>query len=381
MGLMLRFSRSPHRRQRLPGRAILEAVSPSVSFRRERRVAHLHDPRREFELAGVESEIRYDPLTGESSRICHFALPQAPTADLAALGESRRATCPFCPERVRTVTPRFPEDLVPGGRFVRGEAVVFPNLFPYDDLSAIAVPGPTHLVSAAALPVPLVVSGLAAARDFLRHVLPRVPPGERPLYGLVAWNHMPPAGGTQIHPHLQVVVTSEPGNALRRQLAAEEAWLRTWGHPFAGALLAAEESEGRLAGHSGGWRWTVPFAPTGVLGDCRAVLPGAVTVLDLDDGAIASFAEGLRRALAGFAGLGLWSFNLTFLADRFGPGPERHWLEARLLPRLWIDPVLHVPDANYLQLLLGERFSMAWPEEVAARLRAAFAEPRPPAAV
>jgi hypothetical protein len=34
--------------------------------------------------------------------------------------------------------------------------------------------------------------------------------------------------------------------------------------------------------------------------------------------------------------------------------------------------VLHVPDANYLHLLLGEHFSMAWPEEVAARLRREF---------
>ena len=31
-------------------------------------------------------------------------------------------------------------------------------------------------------------------------------------------------------------------------------------------------------------------------------------------------------------------------------------------------------NANYLNLLLGERFSMAWPEEVAERLRASFSE-------
>jgi len=318
----------------------------------------------------VESEIRYDPLTGESSRICHFSLPQAPPVDLREIAEARRATCPFCPGRVERVTPRFPEDLVPGGRFTRGEAVVFPNLFPYDDLSAVAVPGKEHFVEAGDLPVSLARSGLAVARDFLQAVVPRLE-GER-LFGLVTWNHMPPAGGTQIHPHLQVVATSEPGNSLRRELAAEEAWLGAHGTPFAEDLLAAEGAAGRVAGMTGRWTWFAPFAPLGVLGDCRAILPGKATVTDLDDDDVAAFAEGLRRALRAFAGLGLWSFNLTFFPDRFGPVNGRHWLSARLLPRLYLDPVLHVPDANYLHLLLGERFSMAWPEEVAERLRAEF---------
>ncbi len=247
---------------------------------------------------------------------------------------------------------------------------MFPNLFPYDDLSAIVVPGPAHFVVAADLPASLVVSGVTAARDFLRAVLPRL--GARDLHGLVTWNHMPPAGGTQLHPHLQVVATSAPGNSLRRELAAESEWLRIHGRPFAADLLAAEEGAGRLAGRCGPWAWFVPFAPTGVLGDCRAVLPGKATVLELDDADIASFAEGLRRALAYFAAAGLWSFNLTFFPDRFAATDGRHWLSARLLPRMYLDPVLHVPDANYLQLLLGERFSMAWPEDVAVGLRAEF---------
>ncbi len=185
---------------------------------------------------------------------------------------------------------------------------------------------------------------------------------------------MPPAGGTQLHPHLQVLGTSEPGSALRRELAAEEAWLATHGRPFAPALLAAEEAAGRVVGRTGAWTWVVPFAPTGLLGDCRAVLPGKSSILELDDDDVAAFATGLRKALRGFARSGLWSFNMTIVPDREGERSGRHALSARLLPRLYIDPQLHVPDANYLNLLLGERFSMAWPEEVAERLRASFSE-------
>ena len=342
----------------------------AVTFRREPRVARLHDPRRDFALVDVPSEIRYDPLTGESSRICHFSMPAASPPDVAAIAPERRATCPFCPERVTTVTPRFPEDLVPGGRFRRGDAVVFPNLFPYDELSAVLVPGRDHLVAAADVPEALVESGIATARDFLLAVLPGLAKPE--LFGMVTWNHMPPAGGTQLHPHLQVVATSEPGNAVRRELAAESAWLEAHGRPFAADLLEAEAGAGRVVGRTGDWTWYVPFAPTGVMGDCRALIPGKASVLDLSDADVASFAVGLRRALRGFATAGLWSFNLTFFPDRAGERSGRHALSARLLPRLYLDPVLKVPDANYLHLLLGERFSMAWPEEVAARLRPEF---------
>ena len=81
--------------------------SGSVVFRREPRVARLHDPRKQFSLSSVESEIRYDPLTGESSRICHFALPAAAPSDISGIAEARRAGCPFCPGKVDTVTPRF----------------------------------------------------------------------------------------------------------------------------------------------------------------------------------------------------------------------------------------------------------------------------------
>jgi UDPglucose--hexose-1-phosphate uridylyltransferase len=344
-----------------------------IVFRREPKVARLHDPRRNFALTEVQSEIRYDPLTGGSSRICHFALPAAPPPDIEAIAAARRPTCPFCPERVMTVTPRFPDALVPGGRFRRGDSVVFPNLFPYDDLSTVLVPGREHLIAAGDVPESFIVAGLGTARDFLAATLPRLGIGD--LYGLVTWNHMPPAGGTQLHPHLQVVATSEPGNAIRRELAAESAYLESHRRPFAPDLIDAEASGGRVVGRTGDWTWVVPFAPSGVLGDCRAILPGKASVLDLTDEDVAAFASGLRRALRGFAAAGLWSFNLTFFPDRTGERSGRHALSARLLPRMYIDPVLHVPDANYLNLLLGEHFSMAWPEEVAARLRHEFTSP------
>ena len=109
-----------------------------IDFRAEKKLARLHDPRQGFALAEVEAEVRYHPLTGESARICHFSLKASPPVDLAAMVETSATSCPFCPGQLAAITPRFPDDLVPGGRLERGAAVVFPNLFPYDDVSGIA---------------------------------------------------------------------------------------------------------------------------------------------------------------------------------------------------------------------------------------------------
>jgi galactose-1-phosphate uridylyltransferase len=338
-----------------------------IDFRAEKKLARLHDPRQGFALTAVEAEVRYHPLTGESARICHFSLKASPPVELDAMVATSASACPFCPAQLATITPRFPDELLPGGRLGRGGAVVFPNLFPYDDVSGIAVLCEEHFHPMGAIPERLVVDGLTAARDFTRVVAPRV--AGRDAYGIVTWNYMPPAGGTQVHPHMQVVVTATPGNAVVRLLAASDHYLARAGRPFPRDLLEAERGGARWIGEAGRIAWLVPFAPIGVLGDAMAIFRERATIAELDDGDIAAFAASLVRMLAGFAARGLWSFNLSLLPDRLGATGDRHWLTAHLVPRLWLNPRLHVGDASHFQLLLGERFAMRHPEAVAADLR------------
>jgi galactose-1-phosphate uridylyltransferase len=341
-----------------------------IEFRTETKRARLHDPRKDYALVEIESEVRRDPLTGDSARICHFAMRAPPPPDLATIDGLSRPACPFCPERIGAVTPRFPDDLIPGGRLRSGDAMLVPNLFPYDDFSAIAVLCSEHVQPMDAMPGRLVIDGLSVARDFMRVAAARLASG--PAYGIVTWNYMPAAGGTQVHPHMQVIVTANPGNALARQLAAAEAFRLRTGGVYADALLDAERGGPRWIGARGRVEWLAPFTPTGVLGDAMAVVRGRATIADLDDADIADFAASLVRVLAAFAARGLWSFNLCLMPDAFGGPAARHWLTARLLPRFYLNPKLYVSDASYLQLLLEERFAMLTPEEVAADLRARF---------
>ncbi|MCX7890957.1 MAG: hypothetical protein N2544_01145 [Burkholderiales bacterium] len=342
-----------------------------IQFRVEKKSARLHDPRKGFELVEIESEVRYDPLTGESARICHFSLSAPPPTEIADIVAASRGHCPFCPERIATVTPRFPEALLPGGRLARGDALVVPNLFPYDDISAIAVLGREHFVPMDAVPPQLVIDGLAAARDFIGVARRELADGEG--FGIVTWNYMPPAGASQVHPHLQVVVTRNPGNALARSLEAAARFGSRTGRAFPAELLAAERARGeRWIGERGAIAWLAPFTPTGLLGDLAAVFRERATVLDLSDDDVADFAHSLAEVLAALAARGLWSFNLCLMPAPFGDTSGRHWLTARLLPRFYLNPRLHVSDVAYLHLLLEERFAMLYPEEVAAALRGAL---------
>jgi len=343
-------------------------MSDLLEFRTVRKVARVHDPRRNFELVGIESEVRYDPLTGDSSRICHFAFPKRELPDLAALAESTRKSCPFCPESVERVTPRYPDDVVAGGRMKRGDAVLAPNLFPYDDVSAIVAMSHEHFLPMADLPEAMIADSLKLARDFIVTAAPAL--SGRTAYGIVTWNYMPPSGASQVHPHMQVIVTDTPGNQLRRELEAESRFLERHNKPYAEALVDAERGRDRWIAEADRIAWWVPFCPSGMLGDSQAAFAQRSDLSQCTDADLDAFATCLSRLLRAYAGLGLWSFNLTLLPDALGNRSGRHRLVARLLPRFYLHPKLYNSDTAYLQLLLGEKFGMVYPERHAAELRA-----------
>src|SRR5438270_5781085 len=84
----------------------------------------------------AEIEVRLNPLTGNSSRILPDRGLMPPNDfDLEAFARESQPQCPFCPERIERLTPRFPD----GDRITRGEAVLFPNLHAYSSHSSVSV--------------------------------------------------------------------------------------------------------------------------------------------------------------------------------------------------------------------------------------------------
>src|SRR5690242_10904329 len=117
-----------------------------IQFIRQEKVARYLDPRRDFQETAIPCEMRVDPLTGHSGRVAHGLGFQLQPLDVEPLIAASRPACPFCPERIFTVTPQFPSDILPAGRLQRGEAVLFPNLVPYDEHSAVAAMSQAHYV-------------------------------------------------------------------------------------------------------------------------------------------------------------------------------------------------------------------------------------------
>ena len=104
------------------------------------------DPSKDMARKVIPSEIRLDPLTGRTARICHFMALKWEKPDFDQLVAGTEKWCPFCPDKVLEVTPCFPPDIIAEGRMQLEDKVLFPNIAPYDSLGAVATLGGIHYI-------------------------------------------------------------------------------------------------------------------------------------------------------------------------------------------------------------------------------------------
>jgi galactose-1-phosphate uridylyltransferase len=331
----------------------------------------LLDPFQEMRRRTVASEIRFDPLTGRSSRICHFMKLQWQKPDLAELAEKTAPFCPFCPERVMEITPCFPPEILPEGRLVDADRVLFPNLAPYEALSAVAVMGAAHYVPMTALVPDTIAAAFELCLAFFR-ILEQTGHPES-VYHLVNWNYMPPSGSSIVHPHLQVFAGNTAPQLLREEIAAARAYRRDHGTVYWDDLVAAERAEGgRYLGRIGRTEWLCAFAPMGVAGDVVAVVDGVRRTLELTRRDLADLALGLTRAMALYDEMGIFSFNMNVFSG--AAEDEDFRLHLVFSPRTYFNQAIGTPDVGALQFLYREGVCMTFPEEIARQLRPRFQE-------
>ena len=337
-----------------------------IHFSSRKVKATLLDPRENFALKTVETEIRTDPLTGDSGRLAHFGMIKPQKEDFAALDtEKARQFCPFCPENISKMTPRFPEDLVPEGHLFRGDATVICNISPYDQYSALTVMSKDHLVSVDMLTENLLKNAFQGGLDFCRIVREKEPGLP---YHLIAWNYMPPSGGGLVHPHQQVIITDAPGNLYRKTIESSLWFARQHGENFWEILCETEQKIGeRYIGKVGRGHWLVPFVPLGVLGEFMAVFPGVQRAEDLKDETLDDLVHGLRLLLDYFDSQQIYSFNLgLYLAPHQNDADldaEKYYaLHVRIVPRTFLNLKQRPPDTNLFQVILQEPFTVVSPE-------------------
>ncbi len=342
-----------------------------MEFAVTKKEAVILDPANAMQSRAIPVEIRTDPLTGRTTRICHFMRLQWKKPDLGKLVAGTDSHCPFCPDRVLKLTPCFPADIAPDGRFFRGDHVLFPNLAPYDGLGAVATLGSRHFIPMAEIDPARMAEGILLAMDFYRRV--RAIGHPESVYHLLSWNYMPASGSSLIHPHLQVFASSTAPNQLREELAAAEAYFRVHGRTYWDDLVQVERAEGRrFLGRRGRISWLANFAPFGVAGDVVAVVDDCRVMLDLSEADVAGIAQGLAAAMAAYDRMGIYSFNVCFFpgteSDRFAR------LHMVFSPRIYYNPILATPDTTALRTLYDESICVGFPEEIAAMIRPAFQE-------
>lgn len=339
-----------------------------LKFHKQVVSTNLLDPREDFRRKTIETEIRYDPLTGETGRLAHFGMIKPQKEDFLAWDTpENRSRCPFCPENIEKVTPQFPPDLLPEGRLHKGQTTILPNLSPYDQFSALAVMSTAHVVPLEKMTTALLKDAFGAAFEFLRRISIRE---SAPPYQLIIWNYMPPSGGGLVHPHLQVISSNSPGNLYRKTLAKSKDYYRQFGQNYWQELCATEQKQGeRFAGRVGAGFWLTPFVPLGVLGEFMVVFPEVRTILELNGKTLQDLVAGMERLFAYFRSVGIASFNMGLFFAPAGEAEDCFSLHARFIPRTFLNLEQKPPDTNALQVVLQEPFTVVRPETQCAALK------------
>ena len=312
----------------------------------------------------IPFEIRTDPLTGATGRILNlpYQPPQSPNAE-ETFKRSEGIFCPFCPEHIETSTPRFPEELIPGGKIQIGSATLLPNVLPLDRYVGLAVFSSQHFVRMEELTSELMRDAFLAVQEFIRRV---AEVDRRANCFSINWNYMPPAGSSLVHPHLQVICGERPMNHMRLQLEGANRYYRENGSEFWDDFIREEKERGsRYIGEIGPTFWTVGYVPIGHIPDVWCIFPQQKSLLGVGEDALDGFLEGLSAILAYYQTLKLFSFNLSIYS--FG-SEERFRVNARILPRLFLRDIGN-SDYTFLQSLHGESTCVYMPESVCRQIR------------
>lgn len=340
-----------------------------INLRRIISTSKYHDPTKNFELKEVNSEKRYDPLTGRQVRLFPFRKTAFPRHDWTPfVEESRQRFCPFCPGVFDKVTPRFEEEFIPGGRIKVGESTLIPNLNPYETHSAVVVMTPQHYISMQDITPELMRDSMEAGLQYLKAVAGKDPDNSR--YCSVNWNYMPYAGASLIHPHLQVISGSEPCNLDGDMVNAAAGYFDRNGSIFWDDLIEAERGGERDLGSTGKVHWLTSFAPL-ALGDVTGVIKDCSTIRDITGEHLGEIAGGFKRIISYYDSINLPSFNMAIY---FAGSEDRGFCcTARMVGRYTLFPLVG-SDISNMQMLHHDPWTLFLPEDMAADLKKYFGQ-------
>ncbi|MEE8472319.1 MAG: hypothetical protein V3S82_04030 [Dehalococcoidia bacterium] len=342
-----------------------------IEFRKEVSQSRLLDPNKNYEETSLRFERRFDPLTQSSIGVFESGLRSFKPAkpDLSGLVQrSLELGCPFCPDKIEKVTPKYPPDILPEGRLSRGEILAFPNALNFAPYSGVVVLTNQHFLGIDEFTEEIIAGGFEACQTLLQRIAGQ-DPGIK--YLTINWNYLPPSGGSVVHPHLQPAADFYPCNHMREMMEASARYLEDNGSNFWPDLIAREKELGeRYAGATGRVSWITPFVPRGRFMDVMAILEGGDSILTVSGEQWQDFARGLKKVLNYIGDMGFYSYNLTMFSTV--QREDHFWTHARILPRVAFPP-FEVSDCSYIELLQGQISTAKPAEDTCGELKGYFA--------
>jgi galactose-1-phosphate uridylyltransferase len=269
---------------------------------------------------------------------------------------------------VESKTPRFSEGFAPNeGRIRFNETVIFPNAFPYDGYSAIAVICREHYLSLAQFGPALLAQAFGGCIRYLRRA------GEvfaDARQALLTWNYMPLAGAGLVHPHFHLAALPEMTSFYRTILDMQTNYSPRGERSIFDDVVEKEiEGKKRYLARMGTWDWLLAFAPRGIY-EFWAISRKRATILEMEEGDIKDLAAGLSLVLGFLHTKGIQALNMSWYAlYRFEDNGLRNWVS--IVPRLSLTPI-GTSDSNYFDRLLAESSTFSVPEDVTLEAKKFF---------
>jgi UDPglucose--hexose-1-phosphate uridylyltransferase len=341
------------------------SIEPPLDFKARRMAARFIDP----DGRPVEKiiEVRTHPLTGRSCRItfarihekeagAEFLPPPPPQAkDISH--------CPFCRPQLEDRTPRLLSRFEASGRMQKGESILFPNLFPYGAYSAVSLFDNRHFVEIGTADAASYADSFSNCAAYLRRVLDHDPSA---VHMAITQNHLPSAGGSLVHPHLQVHADGVPANHQRFLGLCSRQYYETHQRYLLSDYLKLETAAGlRTIGQTGPWQWLAAFAPEGFF-ELWGIYPGQTSLLKLQETDWQALAQGVINAQRFFRSLARNGYNLGLLAEET---PDSR-LELRVVLAVRSNYASWVRnDHTGFEVMLGDMATFSAPETTAELAR------------
>ena len=312
-------------------------------------------------------EIRTNPISFRTSRISASrsmenepgteSLPDPPPE------ANDTVNCPFCQPQLDSMTPQLNTASFSAARLRLGGSTLFPNLYPYGSYSAVSLIDDVHFVEIGTASTTSYQNSFKLAIQYLQEIRKTDPDAK---YVAITQNHLPSAGGSLLHPHLQINADRVRSNHHRFLEQRSHQYYHRHGTLLFSDYLACEQKDAsRYIGTTGAWHWMAAFAPEGFF-EIWGILPGVVSLLKLSESHLAGLCEGIINTQRFYRSLNRNGYNLGILALE----SDSSLLELRvvLVVRSNYAPWIR-NDHTGFEVMLGDMATFVPPEKTAQKAR------------